>query len=139
LETYNFRTGVFTPYLAKSVKVVDPRTVTVQLRPDAKFDNGQPVTSADAKASIETTAANFNGGKCNGCNPGIGLLKDVTVVDPTTFTLNFTQDATGVVNELLVGREMYIFPASNLALEQKSRSGMGRSSSSPRPKVSRSR
>src|SRR5690349_16537827 len=47
--------GKLYPSLATSWKLTNPTTWTFKLRQGVKFHNGDPFTSADAKASIERT------------------------------------------------------------------------------------
>jgi peptide/nickel transport system substrate-binding protein len=118
LMKYSASKNRYTPYLAQSVTVTDPQTIKVVLRSNAMFDNGQPVTAADAKASIETTVRNQKAGKCVGCNAGLGLISpSVEVVDASTFVIHTTVPSLGVIYDLLIGRETFIVPA-NAGLDQ---------------------
>ncbi len=112
LMRYSQSTGKYTPYLAESVTVVDPSNVKVVIRNDAMFDNNQPVTSADAKATLEAMVANQKAGRANGINAAVQLISSVEVVDTKTFIIHFSRPALGVVYELLANREGIIVPAS---------------------------
>src|SRR5262249_10856878 len=112
LMTYNFKTGTYQPYLAKSVTASDPRTIKVVLRPDAKFDNGTPITATDAKATYEADRTNFSSGKSQGLNASVALIDNVEVVDPSTFVIHLKQDGLGAVYDLFVNFESYIVPAT---------------------------
>jgi peptide/nickel transport system substrate-binding protein len=112
LMRFDAKTNKYSPYLAQAVTVVDPQTIKVQLRSDAKFDSGAPVTATDAKATIEATAKNAKAGKCNGCIASAGTLTSVEVVDAQTFVLHYSGPSLGFVYDLLVGRETMIVPAS---------------------------
>jgi len=103
-------TGKYSPYLAESVDVVDSQTVTIKLRADATFHDGSPITSADAKASIEATKANLGEKTCN-CNKGLKLVESVDIVDDKTYTVNLSTPGLATVYELLVGPEFMISPA----------------------------
>ncbi len=112
LVRFTASTGKYTPYLAQSVTVIDPANVKVAIRADAMFDNGQPVTAADAKATLESMVANQKAGRAGGLNAAIALVQSVEVNDTKTFTIHFTGPALGVVFELLAGREGIVVPAS---------------------------
>lgn len=49
------------PGLAESYKIVDPSTLELKLRPGLKFNNGDPLTSAEVKASVLYAQANSPG------------------------------------------------------------------------------
>ncbi len=112
LMTYSKSQNKYTPYLAQSVTVVDTQTIKVALRADAKFDNGQPVTAADAKATIETTVKNQASGRCNGCSSGLSIIGGIEVTDSRTFLIRLTSPGLGIIYDLLIGRETYIVPAT---------------------------
>jgi ABC-type transport system substrate-binding protein len=112
LMRYDATTNKYSPYLAKSVTVVDPRTVKVELRADAKFDTGAPITAADAKATIETARNNQKAGRAQGLNAGLQLIDNVEVTGPTTFTIHLNADGLGVIYDLLVDRNTLIVPAT---------------------------
>jgi ABC-type transport system substrate-binding protein len=110
LVRVDHRTGAFEPYLAESFDVVDSQTVTITIRSDANFHDGSPVTSADAKASIEATKANTEEGTCN-CNRGIAIVETIEVVDDKTFTINLSKPGVATVFELMTGPEFMVSPA----------------------------
>jgi peptide/nickel transport system substrate-binding protein len=110
LMRYSTSQNKYTPYLAKSVKVVNPTTVDIEIRPDAKFDTGDPVTAADAKATMDSMLKNLRAGTGNGLNGGLRLVSEVEVTGNLTYTLHFSKSALGVVYELLAGREGIIEP-----------------------------
>jgi ABC-type transport system substrate-binding protein len=103
-------TGAYEPYLAESYELIDSQTVTITIRSDANFHDGRPVTSADAKASIEATLANTIEGTCN-CNKGIKIIDSVEVVDDKTFTVNLSKPGLATIFELMTGPEFMISPA----------------------------
>jgi ABC-type transport system substrate-binding protein len=105
------RSGKYTPYLAQSVTVVDARTIKVVLRSDAMFDNGQPVTAADAKATLDTMKKNSVAGT-NNVHKGMAYVDGADVIDAKTYQIRLNQDALGQIFELLVGRETFVVPAS---------------------------
>ena len=72
------------PWLATSVdKSPDGMTYTFHLRPNVKFGNGQVMTSADVKFSIdENSAASAGWGYLN------VAIKDTVALDPNTFVIH---------------------------------------------------
>jgi peptide/nickel transport system substrate-binding protein len=108
---YTASTNTFEPNLAKSVTVTSPTSVDITLRDDAKFDNGAPVTAADAKATLDAMLANLKAGKGRGLNQGLALVDNVKVTADKQYTINFSAPAKGVVYELLAGRQGMILPA----------------------------
>lgn len=74
------------PYLAESWAFSeDQKSLTLKLRQGATFHDGQPITSADVKYSMEVVKAN---------HPFSSMLAPVTSVDtpdPLTVTINFAQ------------------------------------------------
>lgn len=53
LFAFNLLTGETEPLLAQEMQWPDPQTVVVKLRPEAKFSDGTPLTSADVVYSYE--------------------------------------------------------------------------------------
>ena len=62
----------------------DARTATFQLRPGAKFHNGDPVTTADVKFTYEQ----YRGAKADVLK---GMTERLEIVDERTIRLHFTQ------------------------------------------------
>ena len=124
LATRDAITGEYSPYLAESYEVVDSQTLTVTIRSDANFHDGRPVTSEDAKASIEATQANTAERTCN-CNRGIALVESVEVIDDKTFTVKMAQPGLATLFELLIGPEFMISPADAGASQATSPIGNG--------------
>jgi peptide/nickel transport system substrate-binding protein len=56
LLTFNDK-GAIQPELAESWQLTDPRTYVFKLRANATFQNGEPVTAADVKASFDAIRA----------------------------------------------------------------------------------
>jgi len=123
--TYTPSTNEYTPYLAESVEPTDPRTVEVVLRDDAVFDDGRPVTSEDAKASVEAMQANLASGAAPGLNAAIQRIESVEVVDEKTYRIHLTDDGLGVIFELLSSVEGYVAPADAGAAQNEHPVGNG--------------
>jgi peptide/nickel transport system substrate-binding protein len=88
--------GSLEPDLAESVEVVDSNTITIKLRPNQTYSDGSPFDGAAVKAYYDAVLD----GRRTEVFPGVTLeqayqtpffsLTSVTVVDPTTVTLSFT-------------------------------------------------
>jgi peptide/nickel transport system substrate-binding protein len=109
LAVFDPESGEYSPNLAE-FEVLDEQAVQFTIRDDANFHDGRPVTSADAKASIEATRANTEAGTCN-CNAGISLVESVEVVDEKTFVVHTSQPGLEAIFSLMVGPEFMISPA----------------------------
>ncbi|MFJ8794359.1 ABC transporter substrate-binding protein [Streptomyces sp. NPDC102462] len=72
--------GEITPGLATSWKYTDPKTMTLKLRTDAKFDDGTPVDAAAVKANFDYAKTAVPAGQRT---PYIAALT-TTVVDKST-------------------------------------------------------
>jgi peptide/nickel transport system substrate-binding protein len=84
--------------LAESIDVSDDRqTFTFKIRPEAKFSDGTPVTSADVVFTVETLR---DKGRPNFKN-SYGKIK--TMVTPDEHTITFTQDVGDRELPLIVG------------------------------------
>ena len=84
--------------LAESIDVSDDRqTFTFKIRPEAKFSDGSPVTSADVVFTVETLR---DKGRPNFKN-SYGKIK--TMVTPDERTITFTQDVGDRELPLIVG------------------------------------
>ena len=121
------RTLEYTPYLAESFEVVDPQSLPVILRDDATFHDGWPVTSADAKATIEAEKVN-QGEATSNVSASIQRVESVEVVDDRTFTVKFSRPAVLTMYELMAGPEFLISPPQEQR-KTATRSAMDRSSS----------
>jgi ABC-type transport system substrate-binding protein len=111
LLTYTPSNGKYTPNLASSVTVINPTTVKVVLRSDAKFSNGEQITAADAKATLDTDKANQASGKADGLQSGLQAISSIDVNNRTTFTIHTSTPALSALYEILSGRESFIVPA----------------------------
>lgn len=107
LRTYVFESMMYRNYsepftlyclLCESIDVSDDRqTFTYKLRPEAKFSDGSPVTSADVVASMETLRDH---GRSNFKN---SFSKVKTVETPDDHTLIFHQEAGDRELPLIIG------------------------------------
>lgn len=109
---YNFETMELTPVLAKErakVEVVDGKTLlTFTLRPEARWDNGQPVTVEDVVFSLKAL-------KCPKVNsdavkPYLEFVTDITTDPNTPGTFTFVTDRIYMLAEDVVGYDLIIIP-----------------------------
>ena len=79
--------GKIVPALAESWKV-DGKNITFTMRKGVKFHNGDPVTAADVKFSIDTLKSkDLNSGQAG----NFGAVDGATVVDDNTVTVNLNK------------------------------------------------
>jgi ABC-type transport system substrate-binding protein len=107
-------TGTYEPGLAASYKIVDPKTITVSLKPGLKFSDGSPLTANDVKATV----ARYQQGladKKNNLNPEIAQITSVDVTSDTDFTINLNADIAGDAVQMLANREFTPQPAAQTA------------------------
>jgi peptide/nickel transport system substrate-binding protein len=79
--------GKIVPALAESWKV-DGKNITFTIRKGVKFHNGDPLTAADVKFSIETLKSKeLNSGQAG----NFGAVDGATVVDDNTVTVNLNK------------------------------------------------
>jgi len=90
--------GKVVPDLAKSVTVVDPSTIKVELKPNLKFTDGTPVDANAYKFSIERMK---NQAKPGGKEAEVNQVNTVTVDSPTSFTITLLQPIAGAITRLM--------------------------------------
>jgi peptide/nickel transport system substrate-binding protein len=84
------------PYLAKSWAVSDDQlTVTFTLVDNARFHDGEPVTSEDVKFSLETTKENHPFGKAM-----FGKVRKIDTPDATTVVFHLAKPVPGLLLSL---------------------------------------
>ena len=85
------------PVLAQSYTKSDGgKTLTVKLRPGVKFSNGQPLTSADVKYSLERITSL----KDSPFGYLIGVIKSVDATDPQTATIHLSSPWAPILADL---------------------------------------
>ena len=94
--------GEYQPDLAEEVAVVNPTTVSVTMRPDLKFSNGETLDAQAAIDSIKrTTAAQPPGLRLS----ELRLINSMTVDSPTKFTIQLTEPRMALFYPLLADAE----------------------------------
>ncbi|MBW2063241.1 MAG: hypothetical protein JRI95_16985 [Deltaproteobacteria bacterium] len=82
----NLFDGKYSPHLAESWEVLDPKTWKFKLRQGVKFHNGDEVTSADVKFSFERSVGKFNR-KFRGYRKGALKRQVASVETPDDYTV----------------------------------------------------
>jgi len=89
--------GAIQPELAESWEMVDPKTYRFKLRPDAKFQNGEPVTADDVKASFDA----IRGEKSTAyARASFQDVESIDVIDPKTIRIVLKQPTPSFTNVL---------------------------------------
>ncbi|UCG04783.1 MAG: ABC transporter substrate-binding protein, partial [Desulfobacterales bacterium] len=108
LFTWDTQKGTSVPCLAESYKFAENNTdITVTLRKDAKFHNGDPVTAQDVRFSWQQFIDPQNANAYANVFKGI---KDVEVLDDRTCIVRLAKvnaDWKGLFNRLFVGSKTY--------------------------------
>ncbi|HEV8660566.1 MAG TPA: ABC transporter substrate-binding protein [Thermoanaerobaculia bacterium] len=90
-------TGDFTADLAEKWETPDDKTIVFHLNPNAKFQDGKPVTSKDLKYTFESTMSeNFNSPKKSGYT-SIGSME---TPDDHTFIIKLKEANAGIFDNL---------------------------------------
>lgn len=93
-------TGDYDPDLASRWETPDDTTIIFHLKPNARFHNGQPVTSADVKWTYESMLAeDFNSPK----KAGYAVLDRIETPDPQTVIFRLKEPNGGMFDNLTVG------------------------------------
>jgi peptide/nickel transport system substrate-binding protein len=104
------------PQLALSHETsADGKAVTIKLRPDVKFHDGESFDAAAAKFSLErhvTMKASYR-------RPEIGIIDSVSVVDPLTIRLNLKSQFSPLINQLTDRAGMMVSPKAAAATGDK--------------------
>lgn len=93
-------TGDYDPDIAERWETPDDLTIVFHMKPNARFHNGQPVTSADVKWTYESMLAeDFNSPKKAGYN----VLDRIETPDPHTVVFRLKEPNGGMFDNLTVG------------------------------------
>jgi len=107
LVQYDRTNKHFVPFFARSWKATDGgKTWTFHLVPNAKWSDGQPLTSADAAWTINTDIKYASGGAANEA----GLIAHITRADapnPTTLVVHYKQAPGNVLGQF---QQFFILP-----------------------------
>jgi len=90
-------TGDFASDVAQKWETPDDKTIVFHLNPNAKFQDGHPVTSADFKFTFDSTvAANFSSPK----RSGYSSVASFDAPDPHTFVIHMKDANAGIFDNL---------------------------------------
>jgi peptide/nickel transport system substrate-binding protein len=93
-------TNDYAPDVAEKWETPDDKTIVFHLRPNAKFQNGQPVTSADVKATFESLIApGFTSSK----KSGYAAVDHIEAPDPQTVIFKLKEPNGGMFDNLTLG------------------------------------
>jgi len=101
--------GELEPDLAKSVTVVDDKTIKVELQPGQKFSDGTPFDAEAIKYGLERTIAAKNT-KSNRVE--INSIGSIDIASPTSLTIKLSKPIAGKFMTLLAHGESFIVPKS---------------------------
>lgn len=76
------------PGVAQSWTINNPSMVTLHIRPNLVFSNGDPVTATDVELSLEHT-------KKSPLRSSLSAIQTITVVNPTTLVVNLNRPTAG--------------------------------------------
>jgi len=103
--------GELEPALAEEARVIDPRTIEVDLRPGLVFSDGTPLDAEAVKFTIERNKATQPGS--NGFRAEIRNVESVEVRDATHLVIHLDAPVAGAFYPLLGGIEtMPVSPAA---------------------------
>jgi peptide/nickel transport system substrate-binding protein len=104
----------YAPDIAQSWETPDDRTIIFHLNPNAKFQNGQPVTAQDVKWTYDTLMAeDFNTSK----KSGYAAVDRIEAPDAKTVVFRLKEPNGGIFDNLTVG----ILPQNSDANAMKTR------------------
>lgn len=93
-------------------------TVTLHIRPNMVFSNGQPVTADDVEASLNHT-------KTSPLRSSLSAIQSMTVTDPHTLVIQLNRPTAGDFMWAMTYIDGMIMPASNIANASKQPIGAG--------------
>jgi ABC-type transport system substrate-binding protein len=103
--------GVFEPGLAKSVKILDSKTLEVVLRPDLKFSDGAPLDSEALKLGLLRNANS----KSVSFRSDVFEISDVQVVDNVTSKIMLKSASAGAVYAMMAYPETFLVSPKAIA------------------------
>ncbi|MGE0879950.1 MAG: ABC transporter substrate-binding protein [Acidimicrobiia bacterium] len=89
--------GTLKPGLAKSVTIIDPSTIKVELFPNIKFTDGTPLDAEAAKFGIERN----RDAKSTTLSAELQEISAISVESPTTFTMTLKTPIAGAIYALM--------------------------------------
>ena len=104
--------GSFAPGLATSATLVDPKTITVELRQGVKFQDGSPFNADAVKAGIER---NMNAPQRGQFRAPLLTVSSIDVTGPYALRINFAQPVGGAFYPLLAGQDTFIMSPTAVA------------------------
>jgi ABC-type transport system substrate-binding protein len=97
--------GGLDPWMAESVKVVDPLTVTMTLRKGLTFTDGTPYDAEAVRTGLLHTMHDASAASVASRHAGFKFLQDVTVDSPTQVTMHLNAPGASDFLESMAHRE----------------------------------
>ncbi|MGE0878719.1 MAG: ABC transporter substrate-binding protein [Acidimicrobiia bacterium] len=107
--------GGYDPWFAKSVDVIDPKTIKVTLNSGITFSDGTPYDSAAVKTGVLRNLNTPQATAKAGQNSLFKELGDIVVDSPTQFTMQLKNPVAGEFIGVLAGREVAVPSAKAIA------------------------
>ncbi|MFC9358362.1 ABC transporter substrate-binding protein [Rhodococcus sp. NPDC057014] len=89
------RDGVFTPWMAKGVEVIDPHTVKIALREGVRFSDGAAFDAEAVRTSLLRARSPLTPTAQAVLAPGLRQVDVVEVIDPLTAVVKLSQPLAG--------------------------------------------
>ncbi|WP_181779172.1 ABC transporter substrate-binding protein [Pseudonocardia pini] len=106
--------GRYEPWMAESVEITDPRTLTVRLRAGLTFSDGSPFDANAVRAGLLRNRDQATERTKAGQNQLFRQLQDVAVTGPLALTLTIGAPVANDFRQVLAGREsMIVSPAAD--------------------------
>jgi peptide/nickel transport system substrate-binding protein len=90
----------YAPDVAASWETPDDKTIVFHLNPNAKFQNGQPVTAQDVKWTYDSLMAD---GFMSSKKSGYSAVASIEATDPKTVTFHLKESNAGLFDNLNLG------------------------------------
>lgn len=103
--------GTYSPSLAESAEVINPRTIEIRIREGVKFSDGTPFDAEAVKFGLDRNIASGNGGAF--AVNEFATIDEVTIDGPLTVSIRFNQDTAGFFYPFLSrGETMIVSPTA---------------------------
>ena len=95
--------GSYEPSMASKAEIVDPQTITIELRPNLEFTDGTPLDAEALKFNLFRFAT--SGNRLGMRTEYAGDLQSIDVTSPTAATIHLKAPTAGVFYDLFSGPE----------------------------------
>ncbi len=112
LLQYDFKTLKLTPVLAKELPIIEEEgegfSLTFELRPEARWDNGEPVTAEDVLFSLKALLCPKV--HSDAARSGFGFLDDVILFEDNPLKFKITTKEPSIQADHVIGYDLLILP-----------------------------